>query len=216
MPTKAREILERREEARTEGTSTLPGEGRIQQRVEAAKERINEARKEQMKEFVRKTIARMRAAIERLTKIADRIESRISKIEQLQNARANASTTSSGGGVGKVNVQDISFMKNSLTVARTQIEKAKAALAEAEAGFSSYVPPSTEATLSATGTPIRPQPGMGQTSPMRESLKKAEAAIRAAHKALTEAVGSMGRSTSDDRNSQEASMMPSNGASSAE
>lgn len=161
--------------------SGTPQGERLRERMDSARERMAEARKEQMKEFVRKTIARMRAAIERLSKLADRIDSRMEKLRAARENANNASSTGSGELGNRL-------CTKCTEVARQKIDEAKAALAEAEAGFASYVPPTGE---SATGTPTRPQPGMGQPSPMREQLKKAEVAIREAHKALTEAIASM-------------------------
>lgn len=185
IPAAAQERLERREGM---ASGTLPANGQIRERMEEARARMAEARQEQMKEFVRKTIARMRAAIERLSKLAGRIESRIQKMESAASERPNTAATSSMGS-GKTVLLDFPLVKGKLTEAKNKIEEAKAALAEAESQFASYVPP--EPTLGENGQPTRPQPGMGQPSPLRDALKKAEGAIKSAHKALTETVASM-------------------------
>lgn len=192
IPEGTKDMIERREAARERiGTGTAPLDGKIRDRAEEAKTRLAEARAEQMKDFVRKTITRMRAAVERLSKLADRIDSRMEKIEAAQEAAKNASSTNSGGGVGKVNVQDISICLRCTGRARAALEEAKAALTEAEASFASYVPQAPEDGGNTPGALARPQPGMGQPSPMRDDLKRADAAIREAHKALIEAVASM-------------------------
>jgi DNA repair exonuclease SbcCD ATPase subunit len=184
-------MIERREAVRERiGTGTAPLDGKIRERVEEAKTRLAEARAEQMKDFVRKTIARMRAAIERLSKLADRIDSRMKKLEAAQQEAKNALSTSSEGR-GKVSVQDLSLCFKCTARARAAIDEAKAALAEAEAKFASYTPPTPADDEHVPGTPTRPQPGLGQPSPIREDLKKAEAAIRTAHRALVEAIASM-------------------------
>lgn len=191
IPLEAKDMIERREAVRERiGTGTAPLDGKIRERVEEAKTRLAEARAEQMKDFVRKTIARMRAAIERLSKLADRIDSRMKKLEAAQQEAKNALSTSSEGR-GKVSVQDLSLCFKCTARARAAIDEAKAALAEAEAKFASYTPPTPADDEHVPGTPTRPQPGLGQPSPIREDLKKAEAAIRTAHRALVEAIASM-------------------------
>lgn len=185
IPERLRERIEDRDRM---GTDTRPLNDRARERVEQAREQFQDARKEQMKEFVRKTIARMRAAIERLTKIADRIDSRIAKMEAAHATRMNASTTPSTGNGSESNARDFSLMKSRLAFAREQLKNARASLDKAEAYFNAYVPPEPSV---ATGTPPqRPQPGIGQPSPLRSALKNAEESIRAAHQALIDVVDS--------------------------
>ncbi len=163
----AREMMEKRDRVlgTTPGASGRPLPGQMEERKTAAADRLNAGLLARAKEFVRVTVTRMRAAIDRLVKIGDRIDSRIAKEE--------------------ANGKDISQARAAMATARGEIEQAKAALQNAESLFDSYVPP---ALSSSTGTPERVQPGMGQPSPMRDVLKQADVAIRAAHKALTDAV----------------------------
>lgn len=110
-------------------------------------------------------ITRLKAAVERFTKIADRIDSRILKLK--------------GNGV------DTSKAESNVAIARTKITEATAAVAAAEASITSAVASANASETSSTTAPV------DSGKPVREALQKARAAVEEAHKALVNAVESL-------------------------
>lgn len=86
---------------------------------EAVKEKIDEKRKAQIREIAARTIKRLEAAVERLAKLSDRLESRLNKLSE--------------GGV------DVSKSRGLLTEARAKIAEAKSKIAEAKASIETAV-----------------------------------------------------------------------------
>jgi hypothetical protein len=127
------------------------------------REKMAERRGEILKRITNQMILRMNAAIERLTKLADRIDSRIVKLKEkgVDTAKAEAN----------------------IAIARTKIAAAKAAVAAAGNGVESA---SIQADASASSTkPSDP----GRT--VREALTQARTAVFAAHKAIVDALTSL-------------------------
>jgi hypothetical protein len=127
------------------------------------REKMAERRGEILKRITNQMILRMNAAIERLAKLADRIDSRIVKLKEkgVDTAKAEAN----------------------IAIARTKIADAKAAVAAAGNGVESA---SIQADASASSTkPSDP----GKT--VREALTQARTAVFAAHKAIVDALTSL-------------------------
>lgn len=135
---------------------------KTQERMQEAKEKMAERIQDRMQDFAKKTIARMRAAVDRLAKLIERIESRLAKMAE------------NGKSIDKATPL-LAKAKASLGEARAELKLAEEAIASA-------------AVSGVAGSSTRPtnQPGA-----VKEHLKKAEAAIRAAHKAIADAVGAI-------------------------
>lgn len=86
---------------------------KVDERKAAVKEKVDAKRKAQIKQIAERTIKRLSAAVLRLEKLSDRLESRLDKL--------------SAGGV------DVSKSKELLAAARAKIAEAKAGIDEAKA-----------------------------------------------------------------------------------
>ena len=167
---KMRDQIQNREKQRdcagsASGTDCMSGRG-IDRRNEMRAHAM-ERRGEILKRISQLMIGRMDAAIERLSKIADRIDSRILKLKE-----KGVDTTKPETLVG---------------IARGKISDAKIAVGVAANAVASAV---VQADASASSTkPI------DAGKPVREALNKAREGVFAAHKALVEAVKSLIAST---------------------
>ncbi len=134
-----------------------------EQRQAAARQRMEEKRSEIFKRVSEQMWKRMEAAIERLSKLSDRVDSRIQKLKEK--------------GV------DITKPEALISAARTKLTEAKAAVdaAKQEVGG---------ATALADTSALNTKPD-DAGKPVRESLGKARDAIFAAHKSLVSAVASL-------------------------
>jgi hypothetical protein len=146
------------------GSSTNKGRG------EEMRGKMMERRGEILKRMAHQMVGRMNAAIERLTKLADRVDSRIAKFKEK-------------------NI-DTSKAEASIAIARTKIADAKAAVAVAVGAIEAA---SVQADASASST--KP---MDAGKPVREALEKARIAVTAAHKALVDAVVTLKANTKLD------------------
>lgn len=160
VPPVVSERMEARDELRLKmtasGSSTV-GRGE-EMRKDAMKQRI-----EIYQRFAATMITRMQAAIDRMKKLADRLDSRITKEKER--------------GV------DTTKAEASLAIARVKIADAQAAITVATTTVSAE---STYASVSASTT--KPS-DIGK--PVREALNKAKDAVFAAHKALVDAISSL-------------------------
>ncbi len=129
-------------------------------RGEEMREKMKERRGEILKRMAHQMVERMNAAIERLSKLADRVDSRIAKLKQ------------KGVDTGKAEA--------SIVIARTKIADAKAAVVVA---VSAVEGASVQADASASSTTV-----VDAGKPVREALEKARIAVVAAHKALVDAI----------------------------
>lgn len=137
-------------------------ENREERRAEA-RERMEEKRSEILKHLSEQMFKRMEAAIERYTKLSDRVDSRIQKLKE-----KGVDTTKS---------------ESLIAITRTKIAEAKTAV---EAAKQEVEGAATLADNSASSTkPI----DAGKR--VRENLEKARLAITAAHKALVSAIESL-------------------------
>jgi hypothetical protein len=168
LPPPLKDMLEKRDKM-IDASTTGPVTPEMRARMENARDNMGKERDAQMKEFARKTLLRLRAATDRLSKLADRVDSRILKQKQ------------SGS--------DTSRAEQAAVDAHAKVEKAKLAITEAESLFTDYVPPQ-HSDSSASGTQMR-QPGTGQPSPLRDAFKKADQALRDAQKSLNDAVAAL-------------------------
>jgi hypothetical protein len=109
----------------------------------------------------------MNAAIDRITKLADRIDSRILKLKEK-------------------NI-DTSKAEASIAIARTKIVEAKAAVALAKSAVEGAL---LNADVSASSTAA-----VNAGKPVREALEKARVAVVAAHKALVGATEALKANT---------------------
>jgi len=134
-------------------------------RRDAARETLTERRMEIAKRFIAQQVGRMGAMIDRLEKIADRLGSRIEKL--------------SGMGVDTAKSTEL------LGSARLKLADAENALLSAKASAELVL-----AGSSATGTERETGKAL-----VREALSDARDAVRAAHKALVDAVVSLNAST---------------------
>lgn len=166
---------------RVAATGTRPLEKSIEERMQerdamhaklvgSTTERKGEMRQNMMKErveifsrFTATMIGRMNAAINRLKKIADRLDSRIAK----EKAR----------GV------DTSKAEANIAIARVKIADAETAVS-----LAANIVSSTTASIDLSSTTTKPS-DIGK--PVREELAKARAAVFAAHKALVDAIASL-------------------------
>ncbi len=162
-------------------TGTRPVEKAIEERMQerdamhaklvgSGEERRGEMRQNMMKErveifshFSATIIGRMNAAINRLKKIADRLDSRITK----EKAR----------GV------DTSKAEANIAIARVKISDAETAVS-----LAANIVSSTTASINLSSTTTKPS-DIGK--PVREELAKAREAVFAAHKALVDAISSL-------------------------
>lgn len=137
-------------------------QGREERRTEA-RARMEEKRSEILKRVSLQMFERMQAAIDRFTKLSDRIDSRIQKLKE-----QGVDTTKSEG-LMKITRAKIADASTALEVAKQKVDGA-ALVADSSAS-------STE--------PV------DAGKPVRENLEKARTAIMDAHKALVDAVESL-------------------------
>lgn len=135
----------------------------VQERRDEMKEKMQEKRSEILKRHATNMVRHMRAAIGRISKLADRMDSRIAKMKER--------------GV------DTSKPEANIAIARTKITEASAAVKLAEDAIAGAV---IAADANASST-VSADPGKA----VREALNKAKEAIFAAHKALVEAIKSL-------------------------
>ena len=164
LPANMENRMERRDEMRNKlkerASSTREN---IEERRGEMRTRMQERRSDILKREAAQVIKRMHAAIDRFTKIADRIDSRITKMKE------------KGVDTGKAEA--------SVAIARTKITEATAAVANAEASIASAAD-NADASASTTAS-------SDAGKPVREALQKARVAVEAARKALVEAVESL-------------------------
>jgi archaellum component FlaC len=156
-----------RERAMNRPTSTEMGMGR----GEEMREKMMEKRAEIMKRMIEQQVGRMKAMIDRLTKLADRLASRIAKLKER--------------GVDTTKTESL------LSDARAKIELARSATSEAERAAKDIIA-GTTASSTATGSSTIAKPELGKS--VRDALAKAREAVKAAHKALVEAISSLNAS----------------------
>ena len=151
LPPKMERMMEERDKEHMTGSSTRD------ERREGMRERMGEHRGEVFRHSGDVLIKRMNAAVTRLTKLADRIDSRIAKI--------------------KASGTDTSTAEAKMTVARTKITEARVVVSEAEAIITSVA--STIGNSSST-------PTGDEKKSAKDALEKARLAIIAAQKSLTD------------------------------
>lgn len=137
----------------------------MQERREEAKKKIIEKRSEILKRLALKIIGRMNAAIERIEKLSDRLESRVAKFKEK--------------GVDTSNTEAL------LVIAETKLAEARALVALGEGSLGEAV---VVADLDADGD-LDAKVDHGK--PVREALAAAKDAVHAAHKAVVEAIASL-------------------------
>lgn len=142
------------------GTST------IGERKEMLREKMAERRSEILKRIAEMMIHRMEAAIDRMGKIATRIDSRIAKLKE-----RGVNTTASEA--------LLATAREKLTLAKTALVNAKAAM-----GTALVV---ADVDANGDGKPDKVDPG----KTVREFLTTARDAVKDAHKALVETVKSL-------------------------
>ena len=136
---------------------------KMEERREEMMERMVERRGEMMERMASHMITKMRAAVVRLTKLADRLDSRIAKLKAQGVSTATAEAN--------------------IAIARTKIAEASATITLGEGSIASAV---LSIDSAATGTAMSTA-GKG----VRDALEKARAAIKEAHKALVLAITSV-------------------------
>jgi len=154
---------------------------RMGERRDEMKTRIMEKKSEILKRMAKQSILRLRAAADRLGKLADRLEARITKIKE------------KGGDTVKA--------AELLATARVQITAAKTAIATAEASIATAV---VQADASASSTT-----NVDAGKPIREALRKAGEALKIAHKALVDAIVALKASVPKETLNADASVVVS-------
>lgn len=134
-----------------------------EERRDEMREKMQERKSEILKRHATNMVRQMRAAIGRISKLADRMDSRIAKMKERG--------------------ADTSQAEANIAIARTKITEASAAVKLAEDAIASAV---VAADVSASSTSPS-DPGKA----VREALNKAKEAVFAAHKALVEAIKSL-------------------------
>jgi vacuolar-type H+-ATPase subunit D/Vma8 len=161
--------MENRQENRDEMRDKLmqrasTTQGNMQERRDEMKEKMQERKSEILKRHAANMVRQMRAAIGRISKLADRVDSRIAKMKERG--------------------ADTSAAETNIAIARTKITEASAAVKLAEDAIAGAV---VAADVSASSTAPASDPGKA----VREALNKAKEAMFAAHKALVEAIKSL-------------------------
>lgn len=145
-----------------------------EERQAEARERIAEKRSEILKHISEQMFRRMEAAIERYTKLSDRVDSRIQKLKEQ--------------GVNTAKSEElIKITRAKIAEAKTAVEAAKQEVEDA-------------ATLADTRASSTKPIDAGKR--VRENLEKARIAITAAHKALVSAIESLKASSALRENIQ--------------
>lgn len=168
LPPKMEERMEKRDEMKA-NIEVRRGEmeekrEQMEERHEEMKEKIKERRGEMLKRMSTQMITRMKAAIERFTKLSDRVDSRIAKLKEKGVSTATAEAN--------------------IAIVRTKILEAKAAVSLAEASIASAVTVANAGEASSS-TPV------DAGKPVRDALQKARTAVVDAHKALVTALTSL-------------------------
>jgi hypothetical protein len=153
--------LERGGTTTASGTRMMNGRGEEQRNIQ--RQKMEERKGEILKRMANQMIGRMKAAIDRLSKLADRVDSRIAKLKSK--------------GV------DTTVAEANIAIARTKIAAATSAVSAAE---SAVLGAAAQADVIASST-VPSDPG----KPVREALEKARLAVVDAHKALVDAVESL-------------------------
>lgn len=170
-------VLEKRETMMEKRASSSAAR---EERREEAREQLLEKRFEIMKRFIAQQVHRMEAMIERLTKIADRLASRIQKLKER--------------GVDTVKTEEL------LAIARTKLNDARTALAaaktEAEVAASARVAVGDvdgdgKSDIAIEEEGVQAQKPADAGKGVRTALQKARDAVRAAHRALVDAIASL-------------------------
>ena len=138
------------------------------------RQQMQERRSEIVKHMAGMMVNRMKAAVERLTKIALRMDSRIAKLKArgVDTAKAEAN----------------------IVIARTKMAEASADITVAETAIGDAV-----LSADATGTSTAPK---DPAKSVREPLIKAKEAVFAAHKALVDAIASISAGVSVNGNTE--------------
>ena len=155
--------MEERMENRDDMRARMMNGGSSEKRGAEMREKMMERRGEILKRIADKMIVRLNAAVDRLTKLADRADSRIAKLKERG--------------------ADMSKAEANIAITRTKITEAKAAINAALGTLDTAV---IQANVSASTT--KPSdPG----KIVRTSLQKARESVFAAHKALVTAIASI-------------------------
>lgn len=166
LPKDIEERIQNREQARdciNGGSTTDCALQNGDERRAEARARMEEKRSEILKHVAEQVFGRMGAAIERLSKLGDRVDSRIAKLKE------QGVDTSKSEELMKTTRTKIAEASTALDAAKQEIDAA-ALLADASASSTKPV---------------------DAGKPVRESLEKARTAVVAAHKALVAAVESL-------------------------
>lgn len=142
------------------------------ERREAAEKQMMEVRSEGRRALAERTLTRLAAALDRLSGLTDRLESRATKMsEKGVNVSATAALIAS---------------------ARAKIAEGRTAIADARAALDASADLAADPRCldGATGTRCAPETSQGNQG-LRASLEKANSAVRAAHKALVDALVSL-------------------------
>ena len=167
LPKGVKTLLEHREEMRNNTASGSPKmNGRDMENIPGD---VIKHRGDMLKHAGEMILLRIKAAIERFSKLADRIDSRIVKLKQ--------------------NGIDTSMTETLLVTARAKIAEAKQASLDAELSLQHAI--SSADNINATGTVIATSTLASSTKPVRDQIKKAEIALKIAHKALVDTVASL-------------------------
>lgn len=136
----------------------------VKERRDEVRQKMEERKSEILSRMAHQMIRRMKAAIERLDKLADRIDSRITKLKA-----KNIDTTKA---------------ETNISIARAKIAEAITAVKIAEGAVAGAI---TQADMVAANKETSVDAG----KPIREALEKARQAVFAAHKAIIDAVESL-------------------------
>lgn len=159
-----KEVVQKHEELRKEIKSKHEEfKQKAQERKDELKKKIGEERARRVEDFFTRMANKLSLAIERLDKLADRIESRLDKISE------------SG--------KDVSILETKLENARTSITSAQKALEDAKAKF-------TELAQNDNPKEAFPQ--------VRELISQVSGAVKSAHAALVDVIGSIKRGRLDE------------------
>lgn len=160
-------VAEKRENAQEKRVEREEKRGEVHENVkerrDEARQKIEERRSEILKRVAHQMIGRIKAAIERLVKLADRIDSRIVKL------KAKGVDT----GVAEAN---IAIARTKIAEARTEVNVAEEAVVGA---------------IAQAGMIVQDTTPVDAGKPIREALDVARKAVFVAHKAIVDAVVSL-------------------------